>query len=763
MTSRPDDRRGKIVTFYSYKGGTGRSMALANVAFLLASAGKRVVAIDWDLEAPGLHRYFEPFLTDKSLEYSTGVIDFVRDFATAALAKGPAKEATQANWYEEYADLLAHAIPLAYEFESGGALHLVPAGRQDASYGVRVNAFDWEGFYARLGGGILVEAVKANLRRVYDYVLVDSRTGVSDTSGICTVQMPDELVVCFTLNRQSIYGASATARLAFVSRHGPDGKPTLKIWPVPMRVEYAEKDRMDLASTLARARFSGLMPHLDPDEEDRYWGEIPVAYEPYYAYEEVLAPFRDRPRQRASLLARMETIAGHLNSEPLESIAMVSETRRVEGLAAFISRSALDHEDELTWLAKEYECVRQKLSRSRQRTSLMAAVVDRAQSLAGQRGAGAMAEKLFARGTDGGRIVGLALAQKEPQRQHLDLALQGITLSRSRFEQYNALILADALAPALPPEGAAQLMGAISGQLGTITEDKDPSRLGIAQTLMKELAAMAGGESRSTASAFEYRIGEGPYTIVNVAPPSRVLYTDVAETHGPYVATRGTHTFVMPRAIRIGQSLVTNALFMRFVAAGGYGNDAFWTIGKARRKRLLTVDGSTTGPGNWPSASRFPEGEEEHPVSSISFVEARAFVAWCNEVASAGSGLQWSLPAEDYWEFAARSEDGFVYPWGDAFDPACCNSAESGLGRTTQVRRYENGVSRAGCYDMAGNVWEFVLSENTREGSTCVLRGGSFSNDRFEVRSYLRLFGVPVTHRPPDFGFRLALVEAASA
>ena len=49
-------RNGRIVTFYSYKGGTGRSMALANVAWILASNGTRVLTIDWDLEAPGLHR-----------------------------------------------------------------------------------------------------------------------------------------------------------------------------------------------------------------------------------------------------------------------------------------------------------------------------------------------------------------------------------------------------------------------------------------------------------------------------------------------------------------------------------------------------------------------------------------------------------------------------------------------------------------------------------------------------------------------------------
>src|SRR5690349_15015464 len=47
-----------IVTFYSYKGGVGRSMALANVAVLLARRGLKVLVVDWDLEAPGLERYF---------------------------------------------------------------------------------------------------------------------------------------------------------------------------------------------------------------------------------------------------------------------------------------------------------------------------------------------------------------------------------------------------------------------------------------------------------------------------------------------------------------------------------------------------------------------------------------------------------------------------------------------------------------------------------------------------------------------------------
>jgi formylglycine-generating enzyme required for sulfatase activity len=196
-------------------------------------------------------------------------------------------------------------------------------------------------------------------------------------------------------------------------------------------------------------------------------------------------------------------------------------------------------------------------------------------------------------------------------------------------------------------------------------------------------------------------------------------------------------------------------MFMRFVAAGGYENDEFWTIREAARRRLVSLDGRSPGPGNWPRATRFPRGEEEHPVSSICYAEAMAFVAWCNAVAPLADGVAWSLPPEDHWEFAARSEEGLIYPWGDAFDPSRCNSAESGFGKTTPVTHYEGGASRAGSYDMAGNVWKFVLADDAHD-TNCVLRGGSFSNNRFEVRSYVRLFGVPVTHRPPDFGFRLA-------
>src|SRR5882724_4924556 len=78
---------GHITTFYSYKGGTGRSMALANFAWIMAASGKHVLAMDWDLEAPGLHRYFRPFLVDPDLFETDGLIDTFWSFTTSAISR----------------------------------------------------------------------------------------------------------------------------------------------------------------------------------------------------------------------------------------------------------------------------------------------------------------------------------------------------------------------------------------------------------------------------------------------------------------------------------------------------------------------------------------------------------------------------------------------------------------------------------------------------------------------------------------------------
>src|SRR5215467_3941596 len=123
-----------------------------------------------------------------------------------------------------------------------------------------------------------------------------------------------------------------------------------------------------------------------------------------------------------------------------------------------------------------------------------------------------------------------------------------------------------------------------------------------------------------------------------------------------------------------GRYLVTNSAYLKFVQAGGYEKDEFWGKSGSARRLFVTCDQTSPGPGHWPNSHTVPEGEEEHPVSSISYVEALAFVNWCNAVGAGNRDTLWSLPREDQWEFAARSEQGFLYPWGDTFDFSRCNS-----------------------------------------------------------------------------------------
>jgi hypothetical protein len=266
---------GKIVTFYSYKGGTGRSMALANVAWILASNGCRVLAVDWDLESPGLHGYFHPFLIDRGERLSPGVIDLVWSFAEAAMAQ---EAPGGAEWVEEHTQVMRYAVSLDWEFEGGGLLDFVPAGHTGSAYGKRVSELDWEVLYSRQGGGTFLEKLAENMKANYDFVLIDSRTGMSDNAGVCTVALPDILVNCFTMSTQSIDGAVMAARSV-----REQSRRDIAILPVPMRVEDSEKTKLEAGRDYARACFAEFLAPRDPHQQERYWGEVEVPYKPFYA------------------------------------------------------------------------------------------------------------------------------------------------------------------------------------------------------------------------------------------------------------------------------------------------------------------------------------------------------------------------------------------------------------------------------------------------------------------------------------------------
>ncbi|WP_037574829.1 FxSxx-COOH system tetratricopeptide repeat protein [Phaeacidiphilus oryzae] len=330
MTARP----GTVVTFYSFKGGTGRTMAVANIGWLLAARGYRVAVVDWDLEAPGLHRYFHPLLDDPELVSTWGVLDLLRDYVAAALAldspvqraagRGPGGLGGRdrvAAWVRDYLDdrFGDYGAAVRFDFGSGtgsghgtgpgsGSLDLLPAGLQDDTYPTAVNTFDWFSFQDALAGGLLLDALRERLRADYDFTLIDSRTGWNDSSGACLVVLPDTVVDCFSLNTQSIAGAEQAARAV---RERSVGR-RIQVLPAALRVEDAEQRKVEAGRDLARALFAPHLASMSAEETDRYWADMEVPYKPFYAYEEIPAVVGDRPLLENSLLAAYARMADRI-------------------------------------------------------------------------------------------------------------------------------------------------------------------------------------------------------------------------------------------------------------------------------------------------------------------------------------------------------------------------------------------------------------------------------------------------------------------
>ena len=122
---------GRIVTFYSYKGGVGRTMAMANIAVLLAKQ-KKVLIIDWDLEAPGLEKYFSGFLPS-SFESKFGLINVLKNESANV----------ELDWRSAITQLKG----------SDWSLDAIFSGSADQNYASNVTNFSWETFFSDEEGG----------------------------------------------------------------------------------------------------------------------------------------------------------------------------------------------------------------------------------------------------------------------------------------------------------------------------------------------------------------------------------------------------------------------------------------------------------------------------------------------------------------------------------------------------------------------------------------------------------------------------------
>ncbi len=365
---------GQIITFYSYKGGTGRSMALANVAYFLAgqlAPGSRgVLMIDWDLEAPGLHQYFVEGFEGSSRksrwrpqksgsDLRPGLIDFFEEARACYKKSEPGDlEKTRCEAIQGFS---------SYVLETGvPGLSIVKAGRFDDGYPKRIQKFDWEGFHDK--DPAFFRDLRHSLQKTYSFVLIDSRTGLTDTSGICVQQMPEKVVLVFVPNRQSIDGIIDVARRIRRFRIGSSDLRPLVSFPLASRID-GDNERLRRAWRFGGSvgdgelvGYQGIFEklfrelyELDECDLSDYFDSTQIKHDSDYAYGEKIAVQRGTTEMLslgysfANFARRLTTLDGPWESLP--EGAEIRESKRREEIATQKEKIALSRAKSLWWLA----------------------------------------------------------------------------------------------------------------------------------------------------------------------------------------------------------------------------------------------------------------------------------------------------------------------------------------------------------------------------------------------------------------------------
>lgn len=220
---------------------------------------------------------------------------------------------------------------------------------------------------------------------------------------------------------------------------------------------------------------------------------------------------------------------------------------------------------------------------------------------------------------------------------------------------------------------------------------------------------------------------------------------------------------------------VTNSQFARFIKEDGYQNQELWSetgwawrTGKYDERTMQDLE------RDWlehrPLAKRnipyywhnLELGNAIAPVVGVCWYEAEAYCNWLSKkIVAVPDGYVARLANDNEWERAARGKDGREYPWGEGFNKNASNTWDSdatgsGLGGTTAVCTFPNGVSADEVWDMSGNVWEWTRSWYDDDKKYRIVRGGSWIGYHWFARSSFCNWSIPLMFND-DLGFRVVI------
>ena len=294
-------RKPKIVSFYSFKGGMGRTTAVASIALQLVRKGRHVMLVDMDIEAPGLATlFFEETAIDR------GVLDYLLE---SPLSTG-----------ETIMNYVMDVTELSLLRENDGSLYVLPAGKVDEYYLQKLARIDFQDHRE----GALRDALYHMLQQLsetyfIDYILIDSRAGFHDMGGIAVTQLPHGVVLFGNQSRQSWDGLAQV--LHTISESHSDNVPVILV------------DCMcdvSTADTWLQAKESFLQKAYDVCVEQYYLEDEPLPGKDAVniAHAPVYLPFDSALRQEVTLYStgsagedeRVRVFAEHLTVEAYKGL-----------------------------------------------------------------------------------------------------------------------------------------------------------------------------------------------------------------------------------------------------------------------------------------------------------------------------------------------------------------------------------------------------------------------------------------------------------
>ncbi|GAB3009235.1 FxSxx-COOH system tetratricopeptide repeat protein [Saccharothrix stipae] len=303
-----------VTAFLSATGGTGRTSAVANLAWALAAAGQRVLVVDWGSEVPRVREYLEPFLVARR-----GLPDALGRGLLAAYRAEPLRE-------EESVPAVERFAPPAGDVAEPGHVDVVSPMPTDAAGRPQPES--------RHGDAGVIAELRARLAESeYDQVLIDAPTGAGDESLTLIATLCELAVVCFRPRPRAIADAADLA--ARLRKRAP-----IRIDVVPVATLFDDADELSRAQRIRsaiHAAFAELLAGQAKRVPDG--GTIEIPYRPFDAFDPLLAILVEEPTSGGALEAQYGRLAAAVTDGAVTEVVPVSPVlraryRRVFGLTS---------------------------------------------------------------------------------------------------------------------------------------------------------------------------------------------------------------------------------------------------------------------------------------------------------------------------------------------------------------------------------------------------------------------------------------------